>query len=119
MLTIVEHVQQRLASHQPQPSLCSITYDSWSAKVRLAPTVPIFDPARAGATENASGDAAAAYRSATADLATAISPFLPLPLDFLGQVPIYQPLHPRLIGQCCLAVSTATAQKAMDRLLAV
>ncbi|MGS9202967.1 fructosamine kinase family protein, partial [Salmonella enterica subsp. enterica serovar Infantis] len=41
---IVEHVQQRLASHQPQPSL--LHGDLWSATCALGPDGPyIFDPA--------------------------------------------------------------------------
>ncbi|ECK2023460.1 fructosamine kinase family protein, partial [Salmonella enterica subsp. houtenae] len=41
---IVEHVQQRLASHQPQPSL--LHGDLWSANCALGPDGPyIFDPA--------------------------------------------------------------------------
>ncbi|WP_318386582.1 fructosamine kinase family protein, partial [Enterobacter sp.] len=41
---IVEHIQQRLASHQPQPSL--LHGDLWSANCALGPNGPIiFDPA--------------------------------------------------------------------------
>ncbi len=41
---IVEHIQQRLASHQPQPSL--LHGDLWSGNCALGPDGPyIFDPA--------------------------------------------------------------------------
>lgn len=49
---IVEHVQQRLAGHQPQASL--LHGDLWSANCALGPDGPIFTIPRAtGATESA------------------------------------------------------------------
>ncbi|XPE50573.1 fructosamine kinase family protein [Shigella flexneri] len=49
---IVEHIQQRLASHQPQPSL--LHGDLWSGNCALGPDGPyIFDPACYWVTESA------------------------------------------------------------------
>lgn len=48
---IVEHVQQRLSSHQPQPSL--LHGDLWSGNCALGPDGPyIFDPACYWGTES-------------------------------------------------------------------
>lgn len=115
---IVEHVQQRLASHQPQPSL--LHGDLWSANCALGPDGPyIFDPACYWGDRECDLAMLPLHTDQPPQIYDGYQSVSPLPLDFLDRQPIYQLYtllnRARLFGGQHLA----TAQKAMDRLLAV
>lgn len=106
---IVEHVQQRLASHQPQPSL--LHGDLWSANCRLALTAPIssIQPA-IGATENAIWRCCRCIPISHRRFMMAISPFRRYRWIF-STGSRFTSSTPCLIGQGCLAVSTWLLRK--------
>lgn len=113
---IVEHVQQRLASHQPQPSL--LHGDLWSANCALGPDGPyIFDPACYWGDRECDLAMLPLHTDQPPQIYDGYQSVSPLPLDFLDRQPIYQLYtllnRARLFGGQHLA----TAQKAMDRLL--
>ncbi|MFP5925265.1 fructosamine kinase family protein [Salmonella sp. 741265055_HSA] len=115
---IVEHIQQRLASHQPQPSL--LHGDLWSANCALGPDGPyIFDPACYWGDRECDLAMLPLHTDQPPQIYDGYQSVSPLPLDFLDRQPIYQLYtllnRARLFGGQHLA----TAQKAMDRLLAV
>lgn len=106
---IVEHVQQRLASHQPQPSL--LHGDLWSANCALGPDGPIssIQPA-IGATENAIWRCCRCIPISHRRFMTAISPFRRYRWIF-STGSRFTSSTPCLIGQGCLAVSTWLLRK--------
>lgn len=115
---IVEHVQQRLASHQPQPSL--LHGDLWSANCALGPDGPyIFDPACYWGDRECDLAMLPLHTDQPPQIYDGYQSVSPLPLDFLDRQPIYQLYtllnRARLFGGQQLVI----AQKAMDRLLAV
>ncbi len=109
---------QRLASHQPQPSL--LHGDLWSANCALGPDGPyIFDPACYWGDRECDLAMLPLHTDQPPQIYDGYQSVSPLPLDFLDRQPIYQLYtllnRARLFGGQHLA----TAQKAMDRLLAV
>lgn len=106
---IVEHVQQRLASHQPQPSL--LHGDLWSANCALGPDAPIssIQPA-IGATENAIWRCYRCIPISHRRFMMAISPFRRYRWIF-STGSRFTSSTPCLIGQGCLAVSTWLLRK--------
>ncbi len=86
---IVEHVQQRLASHQPQPSL--LHGDLWSANCALGPDGPyIFDPACYWGDRECDLAMLPLHTDQPPQIYDGYQSVSPLPLDFLDRQPIYQ-----------------------------
>ncbi len=106
---IVEHVQQRLASHQPQPSL--LHGDLWSANCALGPDGPIFSIQPAiGATESAIWQCCRCIPISHRRFMTAISPFRRYRWIF-STGSRFTSSTPCLIGQGFLVASTWSLHK--------
>lgn len=105
---IVEHVQQRLASHQPQPSLLAI-YGRRTARLALTAPISSIQPA-IGATENAIWRCCRCIPISHRRFMTAISPFRRYRWIF-STGSRFTSSTPCLIGQGCLAVSTWLLRK--------
>lgn len=103
---IVEHVQQRLASHQPQPSLL---YGRRTARLALTAPISSIQPA-IGATENAIWRCCRCIPISHRRFMTAISPFRRYRWIF-STGSRFTSSTPCLIGQGCLAVSTWLLRK--------
>ncbi len=106
---IVEHVQQRLASHQPQPSLCMAIYGRRTARLALTAPISSIQPA-IGATENAIWRCCRCIPISHRRFMTAISPFRRYRWIF-STGSRFTSSTPCLIGQGCLAVSTRLLRK--------
>ncbi len=114
---IVEHVQQRLASHQPQPSL--LHGDLWSANCALGPDGPyIFDPACYWGDRECDLAMLPLHTDQPPQIYDGYQSVSPLPLDFLDRQPIYQ-LYTLLNRARLFGGQHRYCAKAMDRLLAV
>ena len=114
---IVEHIQQRLASHQPQPSL--LHGDLWSGNCALGPDGPyIFDPACYWAIPVSALAIFQLIPDHPPQIYGGYQSLSPLPADFLERQPVYQLYsllnRARLFGGQHLVI----AQQSLDRLLA-
>lgn len=86
---IVEHIQQRLASHQPQPSL--LHGDLWSGNCALGPDGPyIFDPACYWGDRECDLAMLPLYTEQPPQIYDGYQSVSPLPADFLERQPVYQ-----------------------------
>ncbi|EBW3528601.1 fructosamine kinase family protein, partial [Salmonella enterica subsp. enterica serovar Virchow] len=114
---IVEHIQQRLASHQPQPSL--LHGDLWSGNCALGPDGPyIFDPACYWGDRECDLAMLPLHTEQPPQIYDGYQSVSPLPADFLERQPVYQLYtllnRARLFGGQHLVI----AQQSLDRLLA-
>lgn len=114
---IVEHIQQRLASHQPQPSL--LHGDLWSGNCALGPDGPyIFDPACYWGDRECDLAMLPLHTEQPPQIYDGYQSASPLPADFLERQPVYQLYtllnRARLFGGQHLVI----AQQSLDRLLA-
>jgi fructosamine-3-kinase len=111
---IVEHVQQRLASHQPQASL--LHGDLWSETARWGPTARISLTRPATGTESAILPCCR-HPEQPPQIYDGISLF-PLPPGFLERQPVYQ-LY-TLMNRAILfgGEHLVNAQRALERVLA-
>ncbi|EPE2312824.1 fructosamine kinase family protein [Escherichia coli] len=114
---IVEHIQQRLASHQPQPSL--LHGDLWSGNCALGPDGPyIFDPACYWGDRECDLAMLPLHTEKPPQIYDGYQSVSPLPADFLERQPVYQLYtllnRARLFGGQHLVI----AQQSLDRLLA-
>ncbi|MFP1452135.1 fructosamine kinase family protein [Escherichia coli] len=114
---IVEHIQQRLASHQPQPSL--LHGDLWSSNCALGPDGPyIFDPACYWGDRECDLAMLPLHTEQPPQIYDGYQSVSPLPADFLERQPVYQLYtllnRARLFGGQHLVI----AQQSLDRLLA-
>ena len=113
----VEHIQQRLASHQPQPSL--LHGDLWSGNCALGPDGPyIFDPACYWGDRECDLAMLPLHTEQPPQIYDGYQSVSPLPADFLERQPVYQLYtllnRARLFGGQHLVI----AQQSLDRLLA-
>jgi fructosamine-3-kinase len=114
---IVEHVQQRLASHQPQPSL--LHGDLWSGNCALGPNGPfIFDPACYWGDRECDLAMLPLHPEQPPQIYDGYQSVSPLPQDFLERQPVYQ-LY-TLINRAILfgGEHLVQAQRALERMLA-
>ena len=114
---IVEHVQQRLAGHQPQASL--LHGDLWSANCALGPDGPyIYDPACYWGDRECDLAMLPLHPDQPPQIYDGYQSISPLPPDFLDRQPIYQ-LY-TLFNRAILfgGEHLMNAQKALDRVLA-
>ena len=114
---IVDHVHQRLASHQPQPSL--LHGDLWSENCALGPNGPyIFDPACYWGDRECDLAMLPLHPEQPPQIYDGYQAVSPLPADFLDRQPIYQ-LY-TLFNRAILfgGEHLVNAQRALDRVLA-
>lgn len=106
---IVEHVQQRLASHQRSLLFCMAIYGRRTARLALTAPISSIQPA-IGATENAIWRCCRCIPISHRRFMTAISPFRRYRWIF-STGSRFTSSTPCLIGQGCLAVSTWPLRK--------
>ena len=114
---IVEHVQQRLASHQPQPSL--LHGDLWSENCALGPNGPyIFDPACYWGDRECDLAMLPLHPEQPPQIYDGYQSVSPLPSGFLERQPLYQ-LY-TLLNRAILfgGEHLVNAQRALERVLA-
>jgi fructosamine-3-kinase len=114
---IVEHIHQRLASHQPQPSL--LHGDLWSDNCALGPDGPyIFDPACYWGDRECDLAMLPLHPEQPPQIYDGYQSVSPLPADFLDRQPVYQ-LY-TLMNRAILfgGQHLVNAQKALERVLA-
>lgn len=113
---IVEHIQQRLASHQPQPSL--LHGDLWSGTSAGSDGPYIFDPACYWGDRECDLAMLPLHTEQPPQIYDGYQSVSPLPADFLERQPVYQLYtllnRARLFGGQHLVI----AQQSLDRLLA-
>ena len=114
---IVNHIQQRLSGHQPQPSL--LHGDLWSNNCALGPNGPyIFDPACYWGDRECDLAMLPLHPDQPPQIYDGYQSVSPLPADFLDRQSVYQ-LY-TLINRAILfgGQHFVTAQKALDHVLA-
>ena len=114
---IVEHVQQRLASHQPQASL--LHGDLWSNNCALGPNGPyIFDPACYWGDRECDLAMLPLHPEQPPQIYDGYQSVSPLPPGFLDRQPVYQ-LY-TLMNRAILfgGEHLVNAQRALERMLA-
>ncbi len=115
--TIVDFVEQRLANHQPQPSL--LHGDLWSNNCALGPAGPmIYDPASYWGDRECDLAMLPLHSEQPPQIYDGYQSVSPLAQGFLDRQPIYQ-LY-TLLNRAYLfgGQHLVTAQKALDRVLA-
>lgn len=112
---IVEHIQQRLASHQPQASL--LHGDLWSNNCALGPDGPyIFDPACYWGDRECDTAMLPLHPEQPPQIYDGYQSVSPLPAGFLERQPVYQ-LY-TLLNRAILFGGShlVNAQRALDRI---
>lgn len=116
--TIVEHIRQRLAGHQPQPSL--LHGDLWSGNCALGPDGPfIFDPACYWGDRECDLAMLPLHPEQPPQIYDGYQSVSPLPVDFIERQPIYQ-LY-TLLNRANLfgGEHLVQAQRALETVLAI